>query len=135
MVLYHIEDESILDCLIPRFTLQPLAENAIYHGLDQCVRMGELDFSIRAEGDEVIIVIRDNGAGIQPLLIPGLLGEEKAEDGELTHVGLKNVDKRIKLFFGSGGLTLESVEGEYTRVYVRFPRKYPLKKSMEDTQV
>ena len=121
---YHIEDETILDCLIPRFTLQPLAENAVYHGLDRCSRVGELDFSIGAEEDDVVIVIRDNGAGIPPLLIPELLSEEKAGAGD-AHVGLKNVDKRIKLFFGRGGLTLESAEGEWTKVYVRFPRKYP----------
>jgi two-component system sensor histidine kinase YesM len=139
MVQYNIEDESILDCLIPRFTLQPLAENAINHGFDRYSRMGELIFSIRAEGDEVIIVIQDNGAGIPAALIPGLLDGKESEDGEVTHVGLKNVDRRIKLFFGSGGLALESVEGEYTRVYVRFPQKYPPKHPdknlLENTQV
>ena len=117
-VQYHIENDSLLECLIPRFTLQPLAENAVNHGLDHCNRMGELDFSIAAEGGEVVIVIRDNGAGIPGDLITKLLKEE--ESG--SHVGLKNVDRRIKLFFGSGGLSLESVEGEYTKVYVRFPR-------------
>ena len=127
MVQYHIEDDSILDCLIPRFTLQPLAENAVYHGLDRCSRRGELDFSIGSEGDDVVIVIRDNGAGIPPDMITSLLLDEpeslpSTEAGDHTHVGLKNVDKRIKLFFGSGGLSLESVEGEYTRVYVRFPK-------------
>jgi len=135
MVQYHIEDESILDCLIPRFSLQPLAENAINHGLDRCSRMGELDFSIDAEGDGVVIVIRDNGIGIPPDAIPGLLSGEETEDGDITHVGLRNVDRRIKLFFGSGGLALESVEGEYTRVYVRFPRMYPAKYTPENGQV
>ena len=121
MVQYHIEDESILECLIPRFTLQPLAENAIYHGLDRCSRMGVLDFSVSADGADVVITIQDNGAGISTDKIKSLLSGE--ETGDVTHVGLKNVDKRIKLFFGSGGLSLESVEGEYTKVYVRFPRK------------
>jgi len=126
VVQYHIEDEAILDCLIPRFTLQPLAENAIHHGLDRCSRMGELDFSIRAEGDEVVIVIRDNGAGIPPELIKNLPGKGEEPGQESAHVGLINVDRRIKLFFGSGGITLESVEGEYTKVYVRFPRRKTL---------
>ena len=125
MVQYHIEDESILDCLIPRFTLQPLAENAIYHGLDRCSRIGELEFTINADGDDVVVVIRDNGAGIPQETMTGLLKENDIKEGELTKVGLQNVDKRIKLFFGSGGIALESVEGEYTKVCVRFPRKKP----------
>lgn len=121
MIQYHIEDESILDCIIPRFTLQPLAENSIYHGFDRSGRKGELDFFIKSEDDGIVIIVRDNGAGISPAKCKTLLDED--ESSAEYHVGLKNVDKRIKLFFGAGGLSLESAEGEYTKVYVRFPMK------------
>jgi two-component system sensor histidine kinase YesM len=119
---YHIEDEPALDCLIPRFTLQPLAENAVYHGLDQKGGIGEIDITIRFAGEDVLITMRDNGAGIPADKINRLLTEENSA-GDTAHVGLINVDKRIKLFFGSGGLSLESAEGEYTKVSVRFPKK------------
>lgn len=121
-VKYDIPDESVLDCMIPRFTLQPLAENAIYHGLDQVGRMGIITISITCREGDVVIVLSDNGAGIPKERMETLLSAEIARGEELTHVGLVNVDKRIKLFYGRGGLEIDSVPGESTSVTVRFPR-------------
>jgi two-component system sensor histidine kinase YesM len=121
-VTYDIKDEKVLNCLIPRFTLQPLAENAISHGLDGTDRLGELHISIGTDGEDVVILMRDNGVGIPEDKIKTLFDGERLHSDSI-HVGLINVDKRIKLFFGSGGLSVESREGEYTKVYVRFPRK------------
>jgi two-component system sensor histidine kinase YesM len=134
-VTYDIKDEEVLDCLIPRFTLQPLAENAISHGLDGTDRLGEIHISIgsessessesseAAEGGDVVIVMRDNGVGIPDDKIKTLFDEERISTDSI-HVGLINVDKRIKLFFGSGGLSVESREGEYTKIYIRFPKRF-----------
>lgn len=122
MVKYDIPDESVLDCLIPRFTLQPLAENSIYHGIDRAGRMGVIEISITYCDEDVVIVIRDNGAGIPKEKIAALLSSERESGDELTHVGLDNVDKRVKLFYGCGGLEINSVDGESTSVTVRFPR-------------
>jgi two-component system sensor histidine kinase YesM len=129
LVNYDIEDEQVLNCLIPRFTLQPLAENAISHGLDGTDRLGEIYISIGAgrdddnDNDDVIIVMRDNGVGIPEDKIKNLFAGEQAGNNNGAHVGLINVDKRIKLFFGRGGLSVESRAGEYTKIYIRFPRK------------
>ncbi|GHT64651.1 histidine kinase [Spirochaetia bacterium] len=123
VVQYDIESEDLQNCLIPRFTLQPLAENAVSHGLDRVDRVGNITVSIRSEGEDVIILLEDNGAGIPEEKIKTLLSGEQDQGKDISHVGLINVDKRIKLFFGCGGLSLESREGEYTRVYVRFPKK------------
>ena len=120
---YDIPDPSVLSCLIPRFTLQPLAENAIYHGLDQIDRMGIIRISIQADGGDIVIRLQDNGAGIPEDKIATLLSEEYARGEELTHVGLPNVYKRIKSFYGSGEMRIESVVGEFTSVFLRFPRK------------
>jgi two-component system sensor histidine kinase YesM len=121
-VRYDIEDEEVLNCLIPRFTLQPLAENAISHGLDGMDRLGEIYISIGTQGDDIVIVMRDNGAGIREDKIKTLFAGERAGNNG-GHVGLINVDKRIKLFFGRGGLSAESRAGEYTKIYIRFPKK------------
>jgi two-component system sensor histidine kinase YesM len=131
LVSYDIKDEQVLNCLIPRFTLQPLAENAISHGLDGTDRLGEIHISIGSENSEgsaaadredVLIVMKDNGVGIPKDKIKLLFAEDQVRNNDGIHVGLINVDKRIKLFFGSGGLSVESREGEYTKIYIRFPR-------------
>jgi two-component system sensor histidine kinase YesM len=122
LVSFDIQDEQVLNCLIPRFTLQPLAENAISHGLDGTDRLGEIFISIGTDGEDVLIVMKDNGAGIPVDKIKTLFSEDQVRSNDGIHVGLINVDKRIKLFFGSGGLSVESREGEYTKIYIRFPR-------------
>jgi two-component system sensor histidine kinase YesM len=125
LISYDIADEQVLNCLIPRFTLQPLAENAISHGLDGTDRLGEIYVSIGTEGEDVLIVMQDNGVGIPGDKIKTLFSGEGVKNNDSTYVGLINVDKRIKLFFGRGGLSVESREGEYTKIYIRFPKKEP----------
>ena len=120
-IKYDIPDNSVLDYLIPRFTLQPLAENSIYHGLDKVNRMGVITISISLEGEDVVIIISDNGAGISKEKIAELLSAESINGEEMTHIGLVNVDKRIKLFCGRGGLLIDSIAGESTTVTMRFP--------------
>jgi len=121
---YDVPD-NLLDYLIPRFTLQPLAENAIYHGLDKNDGMGIIEISMHEESDELVIVMRDNGAGIPQERVGTLLDEPSVDGKEkLNHVGLHNVNERIKLFSeGVDGLFIESREGEYTKVTVRLPIK------------
>jgi two-component system sensor histidine kinase YesM len=121
-IKYDIPDESVLDFLIPRFTLQPLAENSIYHGIDNVSRMGIITISITAQQDEVVIIIGDNGSGMSKEKIDSLLSAESMDGKEMTHVGIVNVDKRIKLFYGCGSLVIDSIVGESTTVTLRFPK-------------
>ncbi|MCL2069236.1 MAG: histidine kinase, partial [Oscillospiraceae bacterium] len=123
-VRYDIPEE-LKDCLIPRFTLQPLAENAVYHGLDKKDRMGTIDISIREENVDLVVIMLDNGAGIPPERIETLLAQtDEGDKKQLTHVGVSNVDKRVKLFNGGeGGLYIESEEGSYTKVTVWLRKK------------
>jgi len=124
LTIHYDIPEHLMDYLIPRFTLQPLAENAIYHGLDKNEGMGIIEISISEENGELVIVIFDNGAGIPPERVGTLLEEPRVEtEKKLNHIGLHNVEERIKLFSGGvGGLFIESNEGEYTKVTVRMPK-------------
>lgn len=119
---YDIPDESVMDFLIPRFTLQPLVENSIYHGLDNVGQMGIINISITAQQDEVIIAIRDNGSGIPKGKIAEILSTESIDGESMTKVGIANVYKRIKLFHGCGNLVIDSIVGESTTVTLRFPK-------------
>ena len=124
----RIEDERLCrDCLIPRFTLQPLVENAIFHGLEPKGGHGSvlLDISIDPATGDVLLRLTDDGIGMPPEQVAHLLdtptGEkEKAE--KFRHVGLWNVNRRIQYSFGEGyGLTIESEEDVGTEVTIRLP--------------
>lgn len=124
----RIESETLCrDCLIPRFTLQPLVENAIFHGLEPKGGHGSvlLDISTDPDTGDVLLRITDDGVGMPPEVVAHLLdepaeGAEKAE--KFRHVGLWNVNRRIRYSFGEGyGLTIESEEDVGTEVTIRLP--------------
>lgn len=124
----RIESETLCrDCLIPRFTLQPLVENAIFHGLEPKGGHGSvlLDISTDPATGDVLLRLTDDGIGMPPEQVTHLLdapaGEkEKAE--KFRHVGLWNVNRRIQYSFGEAyGLTIESEEGIGTEVTIRLP--------------
>ena len=116
----RIESETLCqDCMIPRFTLQPLVENAIFHGLEPKGGHGSvlLDISTDPDTGDVLLRITDDGVGMPP---EPAEGAEKAE--KFRHVGLWNVNRRIRYSFGEGyGLTIESEEDVGTEVTVRLP--------------
>ena len=124
----RIESETLCrDCMIPRFTLQPLVENAIFHGLEPKGGHGSvlLDISTDSDTGDVLLRITDDGVGMPPEQVAHLLdepaeGAEKAE--KFRHVGLWNVNRRIRYSFGEGyGLTIESEEDVGTEVTIRLP--------------
>lgn len=112
---------------LPHFTLQPLVENAIFHGLEPKGGHGSvlLDISTDPDTGDVLLRITDDGVGMPPEQVAHLLdepaeGAEKAE--KFRHVGLWNVNRRIRYSFGEGyGLTIESEEDVGTEVTIRLP--------------
>ncbi len=120
-VLTEIED---IRC--PRFILQPLVENCIQHGIGQSRKRGEIDIVVRREGEELQIVIADNGPGIPAErleLIRGVLSNERDREelqNENSGHGLYNVSERIRAFYGGHTrLLIESREGEGTKYILR----------------
>jgi len=112
-------DEELLEYKIPVLTIQPLVENAIKHGILPKPGQGTVQVTVRKDDNEMLIVIRDDGVGIDPalqskVLTPGF--------GSGNGVGLSNVHERLKGLFGEEyGLRIVSVPGEGTSVYVRIP--------------
>ena len=124
----RIEDERLCQrCMIPRFTLQPLVENAIFHGLEPKGGHGSvlLDISTDPATGDVLLRLTDDGVGMPPEVVAHLLDEptEEAERAEkFRHVGLWNVNRRIQYSFGEGyGLHIESEEDIGTEVTIRLP--------------
>lgn len=124
----RIEDESLCrDCMIPRFTLQPLVENAIFHGLEPKGGHGSvlLDISTDPATGDVLLRLTDDGVGMPPDVVEHLLDEpteEKEKAEKFRHVGLWNVNRRIQYSFGEGyGLHIESEEDLGTEITIRLP--------------
>ncbi len=121
----YIESERICrECRIPRFTLQPLAENAIFHGLEPKGGVGSILLDIRTEGGDVVITMTDDGVGMTEETLARALLEPTGEDAEAKyrHVGLWNVHRRIQYSFGPAyGLELSSEPDKGTTVRIRLP--------------
>lgn len=113
--------------MIPRFTLQPLVENAIFHGLEPKGGHGSvlLDISTDPDTGDVLLRLTDDGVGMPPEVVAHLLEEpsdEKEKQEKYRHVGLWNVNRRIQYSFGDAyGLTVESEEDIGTEVTIRLP--------------
>ena len=117
--------EELLDCLIIKFTLQPIVENAILHGIEPTGEFGEIRICAREQEGDLFISIEDNGTGMseQELqdLIASLSGPVK---NSMSGIGVSNVDARLKLNYGSSyGLTYESTPGKFTRVTIHIPKE------------
>ena len=116
-VVEQISD-GLNDYLIPKLILQPLAENAIDHGIDVSENENPtLWLTIREEAEHIFFEIRDNGAGMT---------QEKA-DQILTYqssgYGVRNVCDRIHVLYGEKGeMKIESTPGKGTRVFIRIPK-------------
>ena len=118
---YRFEvDESCLDYLCNKITLQPIIENAIYHGINGLVDEGEIVIRIESQGDDILATVEDNGVGMEKEQIDAIFHRSDSKSG----IGIKNVNDRLKIWFGEAyGITIESVPDEGTRVIVRMPKK------------
>lgn len=113
--------ESLMTALVPAFCIQPLVENAIIHGLEPKDGKGRLIVQIfQSEEDFMEISIIDNGIGFEQ--IPDVRQIKPSGDGSHTHVGLRNLDKRLELLFGSDSrLQIDSIPEKYTAISFKLP--------------
>ncbi|RAV21420.1 cache domain-containing sensor histidine kinase [Paenibacillus contaminans] len=112
-VLYEVE-ESVQYALVPKLSLQPLAENAIVHGFDSAKGCGTIRVRARAEGSELILEVEDNGIGME---------EAARRPGRRSGhgIGLSNLRERLQLLFKRES-SIEFVTGaEGTLVRVKLP--------------
>ncbi|SDC61106.1 two-component system, sensor histidine kinase YesM [Paenibacillus sp. CF095] len=118
---YEVEDR-LLDYRMPKMILQPIVENAIFHGLAELEEDGIITIRIQSQLDEVVIQVCDNGVGMDHHTMQNLL-EEKSGAGTGTNgIGLHNVQRRIQLHFGKPyGIQVESKIGEGTIFSILLP--------------
>ena len=113
-------DEECLNYLCNKITLQPIIENAIYHGIDRMVDEGKINIGIHQKGDKIIFTVEDNGVGMTEEQCEEILHKDA---GDRVGIGIKNVNDRIKIYFGEEyGLTIQSELDEGTRVTISMPK-------------
>jgi two-component system LytT family sensor kinase len=97
-------------------SVQPLVENAVRHGVEQRAGTGRVEVVGRVVGDDVELVVRDDGCGIEPERVPALLA------GTGGGIGLSNVDGRLRATFGERyALRIESDPGRGTTAVMTVP--------------
>lgn len=117
--------EEIMENEIVKFTLQPLVENAVYHGVKQQRSKGLIKITGRGYEKGIKISITDNGAGIPLPKLKELQKQIAASKGVKMreHIGILNVHQRLQVQYGQEyGLEIDSCQGEYTKVCIRIPR-------------
>ena len=120
---YEIDiDPSIENCLIPKMTLQPLVENAIYHGIKPKRGQGLLRVTGKRCGGVATLRVEDSGIGMTEEELAAL--RQKVEGEDETSFGLVAASKRLKLMYGSEcSFTIESEAGRGTCISIRIPVK------------
>lgn len=126
------EDEHCLELYIIKLSIQPIIENAIYHGLEVKPENGMVRISVDITESRLIITVSDNGIGIPPERLsqinellnrnPDDLSVKNLETAKGTGTGLLNINKRIKMYFGNEyGLIVRSVMGVGTDIEIVLP--------------
>ncbi len=120
---YEIAEDT-QDLMIPKLLLQPLVENCIYHGIRPKGEEGIIRVSTRLEEEFLVVSVYDDGVGMSPEAIErAMAGEMGAAEEEMhSGFGLKGTIDRIRYYCNSqDAVTIESEEGEYTRITFRIP--------------
>ncbi|GAA3403508.1 histidine kinase [Paenibacillus hodogayensis] len=124
----NLASDTLLES-IPRFTLQPLIENAYIHGLQQ--KSGEISISSRKQGNSLYITVQDNGKGMTEAELKNVLKliDETVEENapsrsraNMSGIGLRNVHERLKIIYGSAyAIEVESSPGIGVSITLRLP--------------
>ncbi|GIJ10641.1 sensor histidine kinase [Micromonospora andamanensis] len=122
---------EVLPVTLPFLCLQPLVENAVRHGLSRKPGTGMVSIEARDAGAECHITVEDDGVGMDPATLTAGIAELAGSTGDPgddpgQHVGLSNVDERLRSVFGDGfGLVVETGVGSGTKVSMRVPKFHP----------
>jgi two-component system LytT family sensor kinase len=112
---------EVLPVGLPYLCVQPLVENAVRHGLSRKPGLGTISIVAHDAGSECLITVEDDGVGMDPATLAQVVVDDNPEDGQ--HVGLTNVDERLRAAFGDGfGLVVETAPGAGTKVSLRVPK-------------
>ncbi len=121
---YQIETEDLYQCMVHRFSLQPIIENALFHGIEPKGAAGKITVKVGRIASDILVSITDNGVGMTAETIERVLHapDTNTKADFFKHVGISNVNRRIQYDFGPEyGISIESQPGEYTTMNIQLP--------------
>jgi two-component system sensor histidine kinase YesM len=118
---YEIDiPDTLKNYILPKLSLQPLVENALYHGIKISRRKGFIRVSGRVQDENLVLEVADDGSGMTNERLDAVRASLAYERGE--GFGLRTVNQRIQILFGREyGLSIESAPDAGTRVMVTIP--------------
>lgn len=120
-VFYNINNET-LNIIIPKMIMQPLVENAFVHAIEKNTDDTTLYIGTKIDEHNLIIIIQDDGVGIEPSQLDGIIANLDSENDDSSHVGISNVHRRIRMIYGNEyGVKIESEHGEGTKISIMLP--------------
>jgi two-component system sensor histidine kinase YesM len=124
---YYIEKDA-MDIIMPSQIIQPIIENACIHGINDMEAFGKVSLIVKKVGDIVQVIIEDNGKGMDEKTLQGILSldfenhSNKDKKGHTTSIGMGNVIKRLKSFYGKENVVeINSEPGKGTSVILKLP--------------
>lgn len=120
-------EEDLKSLNVPKMILQPIVENSINHGVEN-TKDGHIEIKIYKNLKDILISVYDTGNGMTQERVDYVNNKikenEQIIDDEDTHIGLSNVNSRLKYIFGEQSkITIESLEGEYTHVLLKIQQE------------
>ena len=116
-----VEDEELKKCIIPKFVIEPIVENAVIHGIENIENEGLIRIVLKKIGKDLIVTVQDNGVGFD--VREYLDSLEQAKNGSSREkIGLKNVDLRLRHIYGEEyRIKIESEINTGTTIYIKIP--------------
>ncbi len=123
---YSIEaDSSLLTCRMVKIIIQPIVENAIYHGIKKSASPGNIWIRVMDLGENLQIIVEDDGTGMDENILRKVLNQNTNGSTSKGGIGVYNVDQRIKLYYGNEfGVSIESEVFEGTKVTMTLPKVF-----------
>lgn len=115
--------DALMEYSIPKLTLQPVIENAILHGiLEKNDKAGTIVLTGWMEDTDIVLLLSDDGVGIPPEKLPGILSGQGQSTSGGTNIAIYNTHRRLQILYGEKyGLTYFSEPGKGTEVQIRIP--------------
>ena len=121
--VFYMIQENLMNLVVMKMLLQPLVENAIYHGIEPKTEKGSIFVGARLENEDLILTVKDNGVGISKEKLDKIREKLQKDTFDTSrHVGIINTHARIRLMYGEKyGLWIDSNEADGTSVFIRIP--------------
>jgi two-component system, sensor histidine kinase YesM len=115
---------GVEEACVPRFLLQPLVENAIFHGVEKKIGRGSVRIALSEVGSMVVVEVADDGVGMAEARVREIRAAIAAEEPSASCAALRNIYQRLRLLYGDEfSFRLQSTRGEGTLVRVVIPRR------------